>query len=198
MPRRELRADILLTRNIRALLDRRGINDKDLAVWCGHDGPWLSKIMKNQRGIQLQDLGKIADFFGLTVSQLFQPGISALTERRRHNRRTGIERRSHQDRRDPRRHLNVLLPPEYKMLPASVADAMSYDEGQAPIHGEVRSHDGPDPSRPAPFGSRPTLSAADLFAQLATVTELLSRIAENLGRQATGTRGQEPEDAGSD
>jgi hypothetical protein len=81
--RRELRADHLLVENIRTLLSVRGIDDSALAVWCGHKPAWISKILSLERGVPVKELGKIADFFGLTVSQLFSPGISPLTERRK-------------------------------------------------------------------------------------------------------------------
>jgi transcriptional regulator with XRE-family HTH domain len=96
---REVRADLLLRRNIEALLTARRLDAKALARWCGHKGPWISKILAGERGVQLDDLGKIADFFGLSVSQLFQHGISALFERRRRSRRSGADRRMSPDRR---------------------------------------------------------------------------------------------------
>lgn len=68
-------------------------------MWVGKHETWISKILKEDRGIQLKDLDKIADFFGLTVHQLFSPGISPLTERRRGQRRSGRERRGTTDRR---------------------------------------------------------------------------------------------------
>lgn len=102
--RRELRADHLLVENIRTLLSVRGLDDSALSVWCGHKPAWISKILSKQRGIPVKELGKIADFFGLTVSQLFQPGISPLTERRRNQRRRGDDRRSGNDRRQSERH----------------------------------------------------------------------------------------------
>lgn len=97
--RRTLRANYLLVENIRALLAGRGVDDKALAIWCGHRPAWLSKVLSGERGIKLPDLDKIADFFGLTVAQLFQHGISGLTERRHGERRTVGDRRSGQERR---------------------------------------------------------------------------------------------------
>jgi transcriptional regulator with XRE-family HTH domain len=96
---RRLKADFLLVQNIRSLLAARGVDAKALAMWAGHRPAWLSKILSGDRGIKLSDLDKIADFFGLTVAQLFQHGISALTERRRAERRRDIDRRSGKDRR---------------------------------------------------------------------------------------------------
>lgn len=67
-------------------------------MYCGHKPAWISKILDGERGMKLSDLDKVADFFGLTVSQLLQQGISPLTERRRHQRRGGSDRRT-KDRR---------------------------------------------------------------------------------------------------
>jgi hypothetical protein len=90
---------VLLAQNVRALLHARRLDNKALAVWCGHTSAWISKVLKNERGVQLQDLSRMADFFGLTVAQLFQHGISHVTERRRRDRRLGVDRRSGLDRR---------------------------------------------------------------------------------------------------
>lgn len=102
MIRRGLRADLLLAQNIQALLHARREDAKSLAVWCGRSGAWISKVLSGERGVPVRELGKIADFFGLTVSQLFQHGISPLTERRRHPERRTHERRSQTDRRQAR------------------------------------------------------------------------------------------------
>lgn len=97
----QLRAEVLLAENIRALLAARGLDAQALAMWCGHKPSWISKVIAGSRGVQTRDLGKIADFFGLTISQLFQHGISPLTERRRVERRSPHSRRSGEDRRKP-------------------------------------------------------------------------------------------------
>jgi len=94
-----LRADRLLAENIRILLSVRGYDAKSLAVWCHRSGAWISKVLSGDRSVPLKDVGRIADFFGLTASQLLQQGISPLTERRRRQRRTGIDRRAGIDRR---------------------------------------------------------------------------------------------------
>jgi transcriptional regulator with XRE-family HTH domain len=125
--RRTLRADLLLAQNVRALLNGRGLDARALAVWCGHGGPWISKILNGERGIRLVDLGKMADFFGLTVAQLFQHGITDVTERRRHARRT-TERRSGIERRDQR----------------------SFDRGRQP-HSQMRISDGQSQPPPHPL-----------------------------------------------
>jgi hypothetical protein len=97
--KRTLRAEDLLAENIRTLLSRRGIDHGALAAWCGHKPPWISKILKSSRGVQMKDLGKIADFFGLTVAQMFQHGISELAERRQGEQRSWDDRRTGRDRR---------------------------------------------------------------------------------------------------
>ena len=109
--KRGLKASRLLVENIRALLTRRNIDDKALAMWCGHKPAWLSKIMGGERGMGLSDMDKVADFFGLTVSQLLQHGISPLTERRRGDRRAGADRRAEDRRRNTEGRLHAETPP---------------------------------------------------------------------------------------
>lgn len=79
--------------NVAALLKDRGEDGASLAFWCRHDKSWMSKILTGERVVKLGDIDAIADFFGLSPFQLFQPGISPLTERRVSQRRTGEERR---------------------------------------------------------------------------------------------------------
>jgi transcriptional regulator with XRE-family HTH domain len=92
----KLKADRLLKHNIDALLKARGQTRHDLAFYCRRSDAWLSKIMdaEEDRNIQLEYLDRIADFFGIATYQLFQPGISPLTERR-----SGLDRRAGRDRR---------------------------------------------------------------------------------------------------
>jgi len=99
LTRLEIKADQLLARNIRALLRARREDDAALALWCGHRPAWLSKILNGERGIRIKDLGRIADFFGIQVADLFHYGIDPLLERRKGERRTPIERRTEIDRR---------------------------------------------------------------------------------------------------
>lgn len=80
--------------NIRTLLAGRKESQTALARYCGHDKSWLNKFLNEGRGLQLTDLDRIAAFFGIEPYQLFQPGISRLTERR-----SGPDRRSGQERR---------------------------------------------------------------------------------------------------
>jgi hypothetical protein len=110
MRRRDFRADVLLVMNIRALLSARRMDAGALAQWCGHKSPWISKILSLERGVQVKDLGRISDFFGLDVCDLFQRGITPLTERRSSQRRTGRERRAPEDRRQPHGNIGRLHP----------------------------------------------------------------------------------------
>jgi hypothetical protein len=99
---RHLRADKLLVENIRTLLYRRGVDQKALAVWCQHKPAWINKILKGERGLPMDELGMVADFFGLRADQLLSPGISPLAERRHTQRRALQERRSGAERRHGR------------------------------------------------------------------------------------------------
>jgi hypothetical protein len=110
MQKRDYRSDVLLVMNVRALLAARRMDATALAHWCGHKPPWISKILSLERGVQVKDLGRIADFFGLDVCDLFQRGITPLTERRRAQRRSGGERRSVLDRRQPGGNIGRLHP----------------------------------------------------------------------------------------
>lgn len=84
----------ILSGNIQAILAARHQTQHDLALWCRHSDVWLSNFLAGKRQIQLRDLDRLADFFGLATYQLFQPGISAVSERR-----SGRERRQNRDRR---------------------------------------------------------------------------------------------------
>ena len=101
-----MHAHLLLKRNIDSLLKARNQTRHDLAMWCRRTDPWLSKILdpNGKRGLPLKYLDRIADFFGISAYQLLQPGISPLMERRKGDRRSGVDRRlSHAQRvlRDP-------------------------------------------------------------------------------------------------
>lgn len=94
LPMSHLRTAELLRRNIAALLTARGLTQVDLAFSLGHGKSWINKFLNDARGLQLKDLGPIADVLGVQTYQLFQPGTSTLTERR-----TGLDRRSGRERR---------------------------------------------------------------------------------------------------
>lgn len=124
--KRSIKAQLLLAENIRTLLYRRRLEAGALAIWCGHKPPWISKIISGRRGVQIPDLGRIADFFGLTIAELFSPALSHVAERRKDQRRSGAERRSGKDRRQP---LEGRLHPELeiKFPPKRIVD----DDGVA-------------------------------------------------------------------
>jgi len=89
-----MKAAVLLKENIDELLRRRNQHRKDLAQWCYRSESWISKIFRTQkRELPQKYLDRIADFFGLSVYQLFQPGIGKASERRVGERRTGKDRR---------------------------------------------------------------------------------------------------------
>ena len=94
-----LKAEWLLVENLRILLRERGVDAQDLAQWCGHKPAWLSKIMQGERLMRVKELGMVADFFGLTVCDLFSFGLGPHAERRKSDRRKGVDRRQITDRR---------------------------------------------------------------------------------------------------
>ena len=98
---RRLKIEFLLVQNLRALLAARHLNDKDLAFATGHSQAWVSKVLSGERHMRIRDLDRVADFFGLTASQLLSPGISMLTERRRGERRRGERRTGYERRKMP-------------------------------------------------------------------------------------------------
>lgn len=89
----QLRALVLLRQNIQAMLDARKDSAAALAAALGHSRAWISKFLTGERQIQLKDLDRIADFFGVPTYQLFQPGMSRNNERRIRDRRSGRDRR---------------------------------------------------------------------------------------------------------
>ena len=89
-----VKAHRLVADNVSAMLRARGQSQHDLAQWCHRSDVWVSQFIHGERMWQLDDLDRIADFFGIATYQLFQPGISPLTERRTTaSRRSGRERR---------------------------------------------------------------------------------------------------------
>lgn len=89
-----IKARTLLARNIHAILTARGEDQTALAAWCRHKSSWINKILAGKRPMHIDDFDRVADFLGISVYQLFLPGISALTERRRPgDRRSNRERR---------------------------------------------------------------------------------------------------------
>jgi transcriptional regulator with XRE-family HTH domain len=94
MERRDLQALYILRNNIAGALTARRESQSALARWLRKDKSWINKFLNGTREIQLRDLDRIAQFFGLATYQLFQPGIAPITERRSgRDRRTGHDRR---------------------------------------------------------------------------------------------------------
>lgn len=91
-----MKAKAIFRENVLSLLQSRGQRPHDLAQWCRRSDSWLSKILgKDDRNLPIEYLDRIADFFGLRAYQLFQPGLSPMTERRKGgDRRKGVERRT--------------------------------------------------------------------------------------------------------
>jgi hypothetical protein len=130
-----MRAGELLKHNIKALLKARHQTQRDLAQWCRRDESWLGHALNEpQRGIPIQYLDRIADFFGIATYQLLQPGISALTERRVAERRKGRDRRLGHTAR-------VMLGPVAAELArvrgARSADAETHTPGADPLRALV-------------------------------------------------------------
>lgn len=89
-----MHAKYLLKENIKALLRARKEDASTLASWLNHDKSWINKILNGHREMQIEDFDRVSDFFGIATYQLFQPGISTLTERRiSGDRRSGRDRR---------------------------------------------------------------------------------------------------------
>lgn len=133
-----MKANVLLKHNIDTLLRARGQTRRELAIWCRQSldkkvDAWISHIFtRPDQGIQLRYLDRIADFFGIAVYQLFQPGISPLTERR-----TLPERRSGTDRRITAKQLGATTTPQRGLILTAddevlLADlhALSYEKYQ--------------------------------------------------------------------
>ncbi len=99
MTERLIRSDLLLAENIRALLAARHVDGAALSMAIGHTPSWLSKIMMGDRKMSVEDAGKVAAYFGLSLAELFSPGISSVTERRKGQRRAAEPRRILFDRR---------------------------------------------------------------------------------------------------
>lgn len=85
----------LLTRNIRNLMHARRCKAKDVAFYCKHSKPWISRLLADgHKKIAFHDLDRMADFFQVDVRDLFAP------ERRKSRKPyTGPERRKGGDRR---------------------------------------------------------------------------------------------------
>lgn len=112
--RDDLKALHILRQNIRQLLAERHESAAALALHLGYKNrASVTKFLNDQRtGFEMGRLDKLSSWFGLPVYQLFQPGISRLTERRHgSDRRSGHDRRVGHARRSVVE-LRASLPPE--------------------------------------------------------------------------------------
>lgn len=66
------RDDILLRfgARIRELRLDTGLSQEEFAAKCGLDRTYVSGIERGKRNVSLRNIGKIADFLGLSVSEL--------------------------------------------------------------------------------------------------------------------------------
>ncbi len=101
------KASVQLAMNVRYLLDEFHVTQADLCAHAKVDPSTFTKFMQGKRELQLFHLDGIASKFGLSVYQLFQPGISRLTDRR-----VIPDRRMGHDRRNPDRLAHVPLATE--------------------------------------------------------------------------------------
>jgi hypothetical protein len=154
----QLRAGNLFKHNVDALLKRRGQTRHDLAMWCRRSDAWLSKILgQDDRNLPLKYLDRIADFFGLAAYQLFQPGITPLTERRSNaDRRTGRDRRIAWSAQ--RTAASPMLPEDAAFLRR--VNGLEYDDRRKLEHwlDAMQAAKGPGPNTALP-GHRPTIVA---------------------------------------
>jgi transcriptional regulator with XRE-family HTH domain len=159
-------ASFILSKNIRALLEARHQTQRDLAEWCRFDESWMSKLLSATdaaKGLPLKHLDRIADFFGLATYQLFQPGISGITERRSgQDRRSGHDRRISAKQRDapttPIRHVAVTTEDEKVLADLHALDYETYQRVKAWIavarlsDGTARKRELPPEPTPANAG----------------------------------------------
>ncbi len=82
-----------LTSNINTLLGFTKRRQSALAIHMGISQPHVSNLLNGKRLWQVEDLDSVADFFSVTVSDLFRATEGAF------ERRSGAERRSRVDRR---------------------------------------------------------------------------------------------------
>jgi transcriptional regulator with XRE-family HTH domain len=161
LPLQQLRALVLLRQNIEAMLFARKESQAALATALGHSRAWINKFLNGERQLQLKDLDRIADFFGVPTYQLFQPGMSRLNERR------VVERRSGRDRRVGHAH---------RALGAVAADLDRVrGRGGAPRY---------DPTPAPPPAPDPVRTLVAEFA-----TRIAPLLAADLGRQTADSRG---------
>lgn len=89
-----------LTANINELLAFTHRRQSALAAHLKVSQPHISNLLGGKRQWQIEDLDRIADFFCVTVADLFYDGHGQFDRRRGGERRSGLDRR----RQRPERH----------------------------------------------------------------------------------------------
>lgn len=124
-----------LRENVRELIRVRGVQQNDITFALKKDPTWLSKFLQGQRPIHITDIDALAEFFGLSGYQLCQPGITAVTERRRQERRSGGERRIGH----VKRHLVKVADEVQRAHPRQVTSDQQETDATAHLHRQLRT-----------------------------------------------------------
>lgn len=90
---RYLSAESRLNARLWELLAESGRTQMDLGIHLGHSQSWVSKRMSGVLHWEVTDLDALADFFGLSVPELFFNAFG------KWDRRHTLDRRNPQDRR---------------------------------------------------------------------------------------------------
>jgi transcriptional regulator with XRE-family HTH domain len=70
----KLGARITLARNIRQLRVRKAISQESLAELAGLHRTYLGSIERGERNVSIDNIGRVADALGVTVSELLKEG----------------------------------------------------------------------------------------------------------------------------
>lgn len=182
LPITQLRALDIIRQNISALLVARRESQSGLAAWLRKDKSWINKFLNGHREIQLKDLDRIADYFGLATYQLFQPGISPLTERRSaSDRRSGRDRRIGHQQREASALAAIVAATHPRMKKRADTIKQLGHNSDLPDSGEGVAGDG------ARVTASPTLEARVIEA-----VALLVQLTESLGLNPERPRQQTP------
>ena len=63
---------LTLARNLRKLRIERGISQEELADLAGLHRTYIGSIERSERNISIDNIGKLADAFGITPSKLLE------------------------------------------------------------------------------------------------------------------------------
>lgn len=73
-PKNKLTARITLARNIRQLRVKKAISQEALAELAGLHRTYLGSIERGERNVSIDNIGRLADALGVTVSELLKEG----------------------------------------------------------------------------------------------------------------------------